>query len=151
MALNIRKAIGETYNKAVIAARDLQEAEHRKKGYQVTILVEREDGKRLLVHTYGVKGHVQLDDYDEENIKRFLGHPLGGMRAYLKAGKKYVDSKERITFTFTAPKKMQPIPQMRLELPNARKSKRQTVRSITAAPMKRKGFYSMTLGRWIDE
>jgi hypothetical protein len=151
MAFNIKRSVSEAYNKGVIKAGELRDERQRKLGYKVSVVVEREDGKRLLINTHGVKGHVQIDDYDEERISKFLGHPLGGIRAALKSGKRYVDNKERITFDFSAPAKapakaFKPIV---IKLPKAAKPKRAPASLLTTKPQKQ-GYYSATLGRWVN-
>ena len=154
MALNIKKSLSEAYNKGVIKARELQEEDTRKKGLKVSIVVEREDGKRLLIDTHGVKGRVQVDDYDEEKIAKFLGHPLGAIRTALKSGKRYVDNKERVTFDFSAPVKApaKPLKLPSLKLPKAPKAKspakRSPVNRLTTPKVQKQGYYSATLGRW---
>ncbi len=105
MAFNLKRSAGELYNKGVIKARELRDEQEVKKGLKVAVVVERADGKRLLINTYGVKGRVHVDDYDEERVKEFLGHDLGTMRDALKSGKKWVDNKERVTFDFSAPER----------------------------------------------
>ena len=167
MAFNIKKSLSEAYNKGVIKARESQEERQRKLGYKVSIVVEREDGKRLLIDTHGVKGRVQVDDYDEEKIAKFLGHPLGAIRTALKSGKKYVDNHERITFDFSAPVKIsKPFKPIVIKLPKAPKGRSaprisaqkelksqgtQNIRLSAASEIKpQKGYYSATLGRWVN-
>ena len=168
MAFNIKKSLSEAYNKGVIKARELQEEDTRKKGLKVSIVVEREDGKRLLIDTHGVKGRVQVDDYDEEKIAKFLGHPLGAIRTALKSGKRYVDNKERVTFDFSAPVKApsKPFKPIVIKLPKAPKGRSaprisaqkelksqgtQNIRLSAASEIKpQKGYYSATLGRWVN-
>jgi phospholipase C len=168
MAFNIKKAASEAYNKGVIKAGELRDERQRKLGYKVSVVVEREDGKRLLINTHGVKGHVQIDDYDEERISKFLGHNLGAMRSALKSGKKWVDNQERVTFDFSAPERTpakaspnkpkttktpkwrftnltKKAPVKRLPAP-----KSPNIRLSAAAEIKpNKGYYSWTLGRWV--
>lgn len=152
MAFNIRKAASEAYNKGVIKARELRDEDQVKKGLKVAVVVEREDGKRLLINTYGVRGHVQIDDFEEERVKNFLGHNLGQIRTALKAGKKWVDNKERITFDFSTPAKLPAkAPSMKtpsIKLPKQRKSA--PVSRITTPRSHKRGFYSITEGRWVD-
>jgi hypothetical protein len=151
MAFNIKKSLSEAYNKGVIKARELQEEDTRKKGLKVSIVVEREDGKRLLIETHGVKGRVQVDDYDEEKISKFLGHPLGAIRSALKSGKRYVDNKDRITFDFSAPvKTTKPFKPIVIKLPKAPKMKRAPVNRLTTPKVQKQGYYSATLGRWVN-
>jgi len=155
MVFNIKRAASETYNKAVLKARELQEEEQRKKGYKVSIVVENEDGKRLLINTHGVKGHVQLDDFDEERIRKFLGHNLGEMRSHILKGKKWADSGERVTFEFTTPEKA---PKGRVTLDAPKKTKFRPLPGIlkpkkgsrSTMVTSRKGYYSPTLGRWVS-
>lgn len=158
MAFNIKRAASETYNKAVLKARELQEEDQRKRGYKVSIVVENEDGKRILIDTYGVRGHVQLDDFDEERIRKFLGHELGSARSYILKGKKWADKGERISFAFTAPEKPKIQLRTKLDAPSKKKfrplpgplkpsRKRAPQSSITT---QRKGYYSATLGRWVS-
>jgi hypothetical protein len=149
MAFNIKKSLSEAYNKGVIKARELQEEDTRKKGLKVSIVVEREDGKRLLVETHGVKGRVQVDDYDEEKIAKFLGHPLGAIRTALKSGKRYVDNKERITFDFSA-KTAKPFKPIVIKLPKMKATKRAPVNRLTTPKVQKQGYYSATLGRWVN-
>jgi phospholipase C len=152
MAFNLKRSAGELYNKGVIKAGELRDERQRKLGLKVSVVVEREDGKRLLINTHGVKGHVQIDDYDEEKIAKFLGHPLGGIRAALKTGKRYVDNKERITFDFSAPAKapVKPFKPIVIKLPKAAKPSRSPVSKITTAKPQKAGYYSWTLGRWVN-
>jgi hypothetical protein len=151
MAFNIKRSVSEAYNKGVIKAGELRDERQRKLGYKVSVVVEREDGKRLLINTHGVKGHVQIDDYDEERISKFLGHPLGGIMAALKSGKRYVDNKERITFDFSAPvKTSKPFKPIVIKLPKAAKPNRAPVSKITTSKPQKAGYYSWTLGRWVN-
>jgi hypothetical protein len=151
MAFNIKKSLSEAYNKGVIKARESQEERQRKLGYRVSVVVEREDGKRLLIETHGVKGHVQIDDYDEERIVKFLGHPLGSIRSALKSGNRFTDRNVRVTFGFSAPVKApaKPLKLPSLKLPKAPKAKRTPVSRLSVKPQK-KGYYSATLGRWVN-
>jgi phospholipase C len=152
MAFNIKRSVSEAYNKGVIKAGELRDERQRKLGYKVSVVVEREDGKRLLINTHGVKGHVQIDDYDEERISKFLGHPLGAIRTSLKTGKRYVDNKERITFDFSAPAKApsKPFKPIVIKLPKAAKPSRSPVNEITTAKPQKAGYYSFTTGKWIN-
>ena len=152
MAFNLKRSAGELYNKGVIKAGELRDERQRKLGLKVSVVVEREDGKRLLIDTYGVKGHVQIDDYDEERIQKFLGHNLGAIRSALKSGKRYVDNKERITFDFSAPvqAKSPAIKLPSMKLPKAAKPKRASVSRITTPRSHKQGYYSATLGRWVN-
>jgi hypothetical protein len=59
VAFNIKRTAGELYNKGVIKAGELRDERQRKLGYKVSVVVEREDGKRLLINTHGVKGANQ--------------------------------------------------------------------------------------------
>lgn len=144
--MDLKRTASELYNKGIIKAREVQEEQQRAKGFKVAIVVEREDGRRLLINTHGVKGHVQLDDYDEERIRKFLGHNLGSMRTALKTGKRYSDQNERVSFEFSAPAK-QPIklPSLRLSAP-----KRVTSSRIVSSKPQKRGYYSPSLGRWVD-
>ena len=152
MALNIKKSLSEAYNKGVIKARESQEERQRKLGYKVSVVVEREDGKRLLINTHGVKGHVQIDDYDEERIVKFLGHPLGSIRSALKSGNRFTDRNVRVTFDFSAPVKApsKPFKPIVIKLPKAPKMKRAPVNRLTTPKVQKQGYYSATLGRWIN-
>jgi len=163
MAFNLKRSAGELYNKGVIKARELRDEDQIKKGLKVAVVVEREDGKRLLINTHGVKGHVQIDDYDEERIVKFLGHPLGSIRSALKSGNRFTDRNVRVTFDFSAPVKApaKPLKLPSLKLPKAPKGRSapkglksqgsQNIRLSAASEIKpRKGYYSSTLGRWVD-
>ena len=160
MAFNIKRAASETYNKAVLKARELQEEQHRKEGRRVSIVVENEDGKRLLINTYGVRGHVQLDDFDEERIKKFLGHNLGAARSHILKGNKWADSGERITFVFTEPEKPKTKIKIKMDapksakfrpLPKKQKAGKAPQSFLTITPKaQRKGYYSSMLGRWVN-
>ena len=152
MAFNLKRSAGELYNKGVIKAGELRDERQRKLGLKVSVVVEREDGKRLLINTHGVKGHVQIDDYDEERIVKFLGHPLGSIRTALKSGKRYVDNKERVTFDFSAPVKApaKPLKLPSLKLPKAPKMNRAPVNRLTTPKVQKQGYYSATLGRWVN-
>jgi len=103
----------------------------------------------LLINTYGVKGHVQVDDYDEERVKDFLGHPLGAIRTALKSGKKWVDNKERITFDFSEPTKAVKTPSIKLPGKSV-KRKCTPISRITTPRSHKRGFYSVTEGRWVN-
>ncbi len=151
MAFNLKRTAGELYNKGVIKAGELRDERQRKLGLKVAVVVERADGKRLLINTYGTRGHVQIDDFEEERVKNFLGHNLGAIRSALKAGKKWVDNHERITFDFSAPSKTPAKPSMKtpsIKLPKQRKSV--PVSRITTPRSHKKGFYSITEGRWVN-
>jgi hypothetical protein len=160
MAFNIKRAASETYNKAVLKARELQEEDQRKKGYKVSIVVENEDGKRLLINTFGVRGHVQLDDFEEEKIRKFLGHDLGAIRSHILKGTKWADRGERVTFVFTTPEKpkSQPKPILKTRLDAPRNTKFKPLPNILRPSKKaqrstistRRGYYSATLGRWVN-
>ena len=154
MAFNLKRAAGELYNKGVIKAGELRDERQRKLGLKVAVVVERADGKRLLINTYGVKGHVQVDDYDEERVKDFLSHPLGAIRTALKSGKKWVDNKERITFAFSEQAKEIKTPSMKtpsIKLPEKTlKRKSPPVSRITTPRSHKRGFYSLTEGRWVN-
>ena len=162
MAFNLKRSAGELYNKGVVKARELRDEQQVRKGLKVVVVVERADGKRLLINTYGVKGHVQVDDFEEERVAKFLDHPLGAIRTALKSGKKYVDNHERITFDFSAPVKIsKPFKPIVIKLPKAPKGRSapkglksqgsQNVRLSAASEIKpRKGYYSATLGRWVN-
>jgi hypothetical protein len=148
MAFNLKRSAGELYNKGVLKARELRDEDQVKKGLKVAVVVERADGKRLLINTYGVRGHVQIDDFEEERVKNFLGHNLGQIRTALKAGKKWVDNKERITFDFSTPAKAPSMKTPSIKLPKKRKSA--PVRRIVTPRSHKQGFYSITEGRWVD-
>jgi hypothetical protein len=151
MAFNLKRTLGEAYNKGVVKARELRDEDQVKKGLKVVVVVERADGKRLLINTYGVKGHVQVDDFEEERIAKFLDHPLGAIRTALKSGKKYVDNHERITFDFSAPvKTSKPFKPIVIKLPKAPKMNRSPVSKITTSKPQKQGYYSATLGRWVN-
>ena len=152
MAFNIKKSLSEAYNKGVEKARELRDEQQVRKGLKVVVVVERADGKRLLINTYGVKGHVQVDDFEEERVAKFLDHPLGAIRTALKSGKKYVDNHERITFDFSAPVKApaKPLKMPSLKLPKAPKVKHSPVSKITTSKPQKKGYYSATMGRWVN-
>ena len=167
MAFNIKRTLGEAYNKGVVKARELRDEQQVRKGLKVVVVVERADGKRLLINTYGVKGHVQVDDFEEERVAKFLDHPLGAIRTALKSGKKYVDNHERITFDFSAPVKIsKPFKPIVIKLPKAPKGRSaprisaqkelksqgtQNIRLSAASEIKpQKGYYSATLGRWVN-
>jgi hypothetical protein len=154
MAFNLKKTASETYNKAVLKARELQEEEQRKKGYKVSIVVENEDGKRLLISTHGVRGHVQLDDFDDERIRKFLGHNLGEMRSHILKGKKWADKGERVTFEFSVPEKPKISMSTSLDAPNKKKFRPlpgvlKSKGNKSSMSTSRKGYYSATLGRWV--
>jgi hypothetical protein len=111
MAWNLRKSISESRNRSAIRQKEEQEARIRQAGKKVKITVERKDGKKYIIHTYGIPGRVQIDDYDESRVKQFLGHNLGVIREALKSGRKFVDMNERVSFEFTAlpaPKRKRP-------------------------------------------
>lgn len=156
MAFNIKRAASETYNKAVLKARELQEEQHRKEGRRVSIVVENEDGKRLLINTFGVRGHVQLDDFEEERIRKFLGHNLGADRSHILKGNKWADSGERITFVFTEPEKVKAVAKPKAigkfrPLPKVLKQKvGKAPQSFLTVKAQRKGYYSSMLGRWVN-
>jgi hypothetical protein len=148
MAFSIKKSLSEAYNRGVVKARELRDEDQVKKGLKVVVVVERADGKRLLINTYGVKGHVQVDDFEEERVAKFLDHPLGAIRTALKSGKKYVDNHERITFDFSAPVKIsKPFKPIVIKLPKA--PKRSPVSRLSVKPQKR-GYYSPSLGKWVN-
>ena len=151
MAFSIKRTLGEAYNKGVVKARELRDEQQVRKGLKVVVVVERADGKRLLINTYGVKGHVQVDDFEEERVAKFLDHPLGAIRTALKSGKKYVDNHERITFDFSEPVKTpKALPKMpSLKLPKASKAKHSPVSRLSVKPQN-KGYYSATMGRWVN-
>jgi phospholipase C len=152
MAFNIKRTLGEAYNKGVVKARELRDEDQVKKGLKVVVVVERADGKRLLINTYGVKGHVQVDDYDEERIVKFLGHPLGSIRSALKSGNRFTDRDVRVTFDFSAPAKApsKPFKPIVIKLPKMKAAKRTPVSRLTTPKATKAGYYSATLGRWVN-
>jgi hypothetical protein len=152
MAFNLKRTLGEAYNKGVVKAHELRDEDQVKKGLKVVVVVERADGKRLLINTYGVKGHVQVDDFEEERIAKFLDHPLGAIRTALKSGKKWVDNHERITFDFSAPVKApsKPFKPIVIKLPKMKAVKHSPVNRLATPKATKSGYYSATLGRWVN-
>ncbi len=99
--MSFESKVKNTYTKAIIKNRELYNEYLKNAGYKVKIIVELMDGSKLTINTSGVKGNVYLDDFDEEKIKRFIGHNLGDMRNYILKGKKYTSAEERVDFEFT--------------------------------------------------